>query len=137
MEVRANVTLQEKVKYVGKAHTNHTVQIDYYPPFGTDDGFTSTELILVSLASCSGHAIQAILGKMQKTIDAFEIDAVGNRRDEHPTVFTDIKVIYKIKGRNLDEESVKRAINIAEEKICPVWAMLKPSVKIDWELILN
>ncbi len=129
-EVRANVTLQSKMLMVGRGHTGHEVRIDYLPPLGDDDGFMSTELLLVSLASCSGHTVLTLLRKMGKTIEGLEVQAVGQRRDEHPTVFTSVALHYDLKGSGLDASSVERAIALAEGKYCPVWAMLKGSVAI-------
>jgi putative redox protein len=136
-QVKATVTLKEKTQLVGKAHTTHQVVIDYIPPFGSDDGFMPTELLLTSLAGCSGHAIMFILNKMEKTIDDMEICAVGNRRDEHPTIFTDVELTYNLKGKNLDAASVERAISLAEEKYCPVWAMIKGNVNVTWKYNLS
>jgi putative redox protein len=136
-QVKATVTLQNKSQFIGKAHTDHEVKIDYIPPFGNDDGFMPTELLLTSLSACSGHAVLWILQKMEKTIDAMEINASGNRRDEHPTIFTDIELTYNLKGENIDAASVERAITLAEEKYCPVWAMIKGNVNVTWKYKIN
>ena len=130
--------LKGKMHLTGRGHAGHEVQIDYYPPLGEDNGFTSLELLMVSLASCSGHTVQFVLGKMGKKLDKLEVRAVGNRRmDNHPTVITDVALQFELAGEGLDEASVERAIRLAEETYCPVWAMLKNSVAVQWKYAIG
>jgi putative redox protein len=141
MNIELKVTvgdLQGQMQLTGKGHTGHTVPIDYTPPLGEDKGFTSLELLMVSLASCSGHTIQHLLGKMGKTLEKLEVHAVGNRRmDVHPTVLTKIELLYNLTGDRLDAASVEKAIKMAEETYCPVWAMVKNSVVVSWKYNIN
>lgn len=139
MEMKVRVgDLQSKMQLKGKGHTGHEVQIDYFPPLGDDNGFTPLELLMVSLASCSGHTIQLLLGKMGKTIEKLEVLAHGTRRmDEHPTIITDIELHFNLKGDKLDAPSVEEAISMAAEEFCPVWAMLKNNVAISWNYSIS
>lgn len=125
--------LQGKMQLTGKGHTGHEVRIDYTPPLGEDNGFTSLELLMVSLAGCSGHTVQYILGKMGKKLEKLEVHAVGKRRmDVHPTVLTAIELHFDLGGEALDAPSVEKAIKLSEETYCPAWAMLKNSVAVSW-----
>jgi putative redox protein len=135
-QVQATVTLQDKMTLIGQGHTPHTVQIDYLPPLGEDNGFMPTELLLTSLAACGGHTLLTLLRRMGKTITGMEVRAVGQRRDEHPTVFTSIALEFHLRGDDLDATCVERALALSEEKYCPVWAMLKPSVPITASYVL-
>lgn len=136
-EIKTNVVLLEKTQLKGKGHTDHEVMIDYIPPLGNDDGFMPTELLLISLAGCSGHTVMFLLQKMGKTLEGLDVQAVGQRREEHPTVFTDIELQYCFKGDQLDAPTVEKAISLSEETYCPVWAMLKNSVSISWTYTIN
>jgi putative redox protein len=136
-EVKASISLTGNTVLKGKGHSDHEVQIDYIPPFGGDDGVMPMELLLISLAGCSCHSVLFLLRKMGKTVDGFDVHATGQRRDEHPTVFTGIELQFKLKGAALDAASVEKAIMLAEEKICPVWAMLKGSVPVTWKYTIN
>jgi putative redox protein len=136
-EIKTNVVLLEKTQLKGKGHTDHEVMIDYIPPLGNDDGFMPTELLLISLAGCSGHTVMFLLQKMGKTLEGLDVQAVGQRREEHPTVFTDIELQYRFKGGQLDAPTVEKAISLSEETYCPVWAMLKNSVSISWTYTIN
>ncbi len=139
--IELNVTvgdLQGKMQLTGKGHTGHTVAIDYTPPFGEDKGFTSLELLLVSLASCSGHTIQFLLGKMGKKLEKLSVHANGVRRlDTHPTLLTNIELRYALKGENLDAATVEKVIKMAEETYCPVWALIKNNTAVTWKYTIE
>lgn len=138
MQINVAVKLKgEKAQLVGVGHTSHQVQMDYLPPLGDDDGFMPTELLLVSLAGCSGHTVLTILRRMGRIVTGLEVRAVGQRRDEHPTVFTAIELHYDLQGDGLDAACVERAIALSEDKYCPVWAMLKGSVAISWRYTIR
>jgi len=131
-----NVTvgdLRGKMQLTGSGHTTARVAIDYPPPMGEDKGFSSLELLLVSLASCSSHSIQYVMSTMGMKLDDIKANAVGHRRlDQHPTLLTKIELTWEIRGKGLEEEKVRKAIQMAEEKFCPVWAMLKSGTEISW-----
>jgi putative redox protein len=135
MELNISVgDLKGKMQLTGRGHTGHEVAIDYTPPLGDDKGFTSLELLLVSLASCSGHTIKFLLDKMGKSVEKLDVKVIGKRRmDEHPTVVTNAHLKYELKGDGLDLATVEKAIKMAEEKYCPVWAMLRNNVCVTWE----
>ena len=141
MNIELKVTVNDlrgKMQLTGTGHTGHTVAIDYTPPLGEDKGFTSLELLMVSLASCSGHTIQFLLGKMGMPLDKLEVHASGVRRmDMHPTVLTDIALHYDLTGSGLDPASVEKAISMAEETYCPVWAMIKNNVSVSWKYTIH
>jgi uncharacterized OsmC-like protein len=64
--------------------------------------------------------------------------ATGQRQlDQHPTVLTSIVLSYEIKGPNLQAAVVEKAIQMAEDKYCPVLAMLKEQVEITWTFQLK
>jgi len=141
MNIELKVTvgdLQGKMQLTGKGHSGHTVAIDYTQPLGEDKGFTPLELLMVSLAGCSGHTLQFLLGKMGKPLSKLEVHAIGDRRmDAHPTVLTSIELQFTLAGNGLDAASVEKALKMAEETYCPVWALLKNTVAVSWKYTIN
>jgi putative redox protein len=129
--------LKGKMQLTGCGHTEARVAIDYPPPMGEDTGFTSLELLMVSLASCSSHSIQYVMSTMGMELQDITASAVGKRRvDQHPTVLTQIELTWALKGKGLEQAQVEKAIRMAEEKYCPVWAMLRKEVEISWKVQL-
>ena len=121
---------KSKMAFAGQGHTGDTVAIDYVPPLGDDQGIMPLELLLISLAACSGATVATLLGRMQQKLGGLEVRATGERRDEHPTVFTGIRLEFKVRGSGIDRASVEKAMALSEAQFCPVWAMLKPAVPI-------
>ena len=108
----------------------HAVTIDYpLEPGQPVEGLTPLKLLLASLAGCAGNTVPLLLAKRGQPVRGLEITARGLRRDEHPTVFTRIDVEFVLHG-DLDAEVVEHCIALADEKLCPVWAMLRPATAI-------
>lgn len=122
--------INQKVKFEGNSGNNPSVIVDYTPPYGDNEGYTSLQLFLLSLCSCSGTALIFLLRKMQKTITGFSVNASGERREEHPTYFKSINLEFNINSPNVTDEDVKKAIDLSEEKFCPVWGMIKNTVPV-------
>ena len=99
---------------------------------GRDEGMKPTDLVLVGLAGCSSMDIVSILKKKKQNIKDYRVNVTGERAEDHPRVFTKISIIYEIKGENIDEQAVKRAVELSKDKYCSVWAMLKNAVDIEW-----
>lgn len=128
----AQVRWTEKLHFRGQAERDQVVAIDHAPPLGDGNGIKPMELLLMSLASCSAQTVISLLQKMRQDVRGFTVKAEGARRAEHPAVFTEIRLAFEIEGNDLSAEAVEKAIRKSEEKYCPVWAMLKPGVKISF-----
>jgi putative redox protein len=87
-------------------------------------------MLLSSLAVCSGSTLALVLGKLQQPFSGLEVRARGLRSDTHPTVLTEISLAFVLRGPSIDSEAVQQALTTAEERLCPVWAMLKPGTCI-------
>ena len=87
-ELTAVATLiNHKVKFSGISRDNEEIIIDYVKPVGDGDGYTSLELFLISLATCSGTSVLSLLRRMQKDVSGLKVSACGERREVHPTYF--------------------------------------------------
>ena len=130
-ELNAHITLKkQKVHFVGEAGTHSPINIDYCPPLSAGEGYTSLELLLLSLASCSASTIVALLRKMKKDVAAFAVESRGIRREQHPTAFEKIYLSFDLTSNDAVKSDIEKAVKLSEELYCPVWAMLKQSVEI-------
>ncbi len=123
--------LNDKLHFSALVENNEPISIDYTPPLGDNLGYTSLELLLLSLSSCVGSAVLTFLRRMKKTITGCEINAKGIRREEHPTCFKNIIITINLNSSDTTDEDLEKVIQLAEEKYCPVWAMLKGNVEIE------
>ena len=95
-----------------------------------EKGLKPMELLLVSLAGCSGVDVYTILKKKRQKVEDVEIEVKGFRRDAHPRVYESIKINYRIKG-DVEPKAVEQAIKLSLDKYCSVHAMLKNSCEIE------
>ena len=106
------------------------VRMDYpMAPNETTTGPTPLTMLLASLAACSLNSVQVILKKMQQPVEILQVEARGTRRTEHPTLLTDIELEFTV-NRGVDQAAMARALQLSEERLCPVWNMLKASTPI-------
>ena len=109
----------------------HVVEMDYpFPPGHKTEGPTPLEMILASLAVCSGSTLALVLGEMKEPLEGLKVEARGQRSEQHPTVLTEISLEFTLRGPGLKAGPVQQALSVAEERLCPVWAMLKQGTPI-------
>ncbi|HMQ77989.1 MAG TPA: OsmC family protein [Ignavibacteria bacterium] len=82
------------------------------------------QLLLQSLAGCTMMDCVLIISKSRKKIDKFWVDVAAEESEGHPKIFEKIHLTYNFLGAGLDDEIIKRAISLSEEKYCRVHAML-------------
>ena len=129
--MKAFIKQIEGISFVGKTDSNHWVTIDGPKEFyGSKAAPRPKELLLLSLGSCTGSDVAAILIKKKINLTNFELNLNAEVAKEHPKVFTKIHIEYIFQGKNLDSKELKRAIDLSQNKYCPVTQMLKSSVKI-------
>lgn len=93
-------------------------------------GVSGADLLPMSLIGCSVWDVIAILRKQRQQVMKLEVSADSVRDDEPPWRFREIHILYKITGRALNPERVRRAIDLAEQKYCGVYATLRDVVEI-------
>ena len=109
----------------------HAVTMDYpRQPGEPVAGFTPLQLLLASLAGCSANTLALLLRRAEQPFTGLEVHARGQRREEHPTVLTEIVLEFAIHGAGVNPAVVERSLSVAEERICPVWSMLKDGTPI-------
>jgi putative redox protein len=129
-ELSAKVVFQEKVRFAGQVRSKPPAVIDYLPPLSHGAGLMPLELLLLSLAGCSGQTVIGLLRMMEQPVQGLEVKACGQCRHERPTIFTSIGLEFVVHGADIDPALVARAMALAEERYGPVWAMLKAGTKI-------
>lgn len=101
-----------------------------------DDATSPMQALLLALGACTGMDVVSILTKMRQPVEDFFVEVSGERRDEHPRVFTAVELVYHLRG-DLDEAKVRRAIELSETRYCPVGAMLRPAVPMGSRFVID
>ena len=99
-------------------------------------GLKASDMLLMSAAACSTYDVVNILIKQRAPLESLEVRCTGEQENEPPKRFTHIHLHYQFRG-DLDQEKVKKAIHLSQDKYCTVLNTLRGSVEItsDWEII--
>ena len=71
-----------------------------------------------------------ILKRQRQEVTGLEINVTGTRRKKDPRYYDRIEIEYIVRGRNLRESAVRRAIELSEQKYCSVRGIFRPEVKV-------
>jgi putative redox protein len=93
-------------------------------------GATPMELQLVALGGCTAMDTISILRKMRLDVTEYDVTLTSERAEEHPRVYAAIRLTHLLRGRDVPESQVRRAIELTMTRYCPVFAMLSPGVAI-------
>jgi len=99
-------------------------------------GPSPTESILAALAACTAMDVDSILRKKRQPASSYRIAVTGQKRDEHPQLYTSIVVEHQVMG-DVEPEAVRRAVELSATTYCPVSAMLSHSVRIEHRFRLS
>lgn len=131
--LKAKVTYVDGMQFVGEADSGNAIIMDADPESGgKNTGLRPMELLLIGIGGCSGMDIVSILKKKKQIISGLEINVNGQKAESYPQKFTGIDIEFIIKGKNISEEAVKRAVQLSMEKYCSVKASLEGSANINY-----
>jgi putative redox protein len=99
-------------------------------------GFGPKAMLLSALAACSGIDVVEVLEKMRVPFADLEIEVEAGQTEEHPRVFKDIHINYKVKTGEENKQKVQKAIDLSLDKYCGVAAMLKKNSNIYYTISL-
>ncbi len=128
VEARAQWTDQER--FLGIATSGHAIVIDA----ATEKTANSPmELVLIGLCGCTASDVVSILRKKREPFTSLEVRAQAERTPNPPSVYTEIKLIYRVGGK-VSRKAVEDAVRLSKEKYCSVSAMLEKTAKIAVEI---
>src|SRR5438270_7780844 len=125
----AKTTWIEKQRFDGIASSGHRIVVDG----DKEAGNSPMELVLIGLCGCTGYDVVSILKKKREPFTSLEVRAEADRAAGPPSVYTDIRLIYRVGGK-VSHKSVEDAVKLSEEKYCSVSAMLQKTAKITFEI---
>ena len=115
----------------------HTLTLDAPQSDGAPfDGFMPGDMLLTALAGCSGIDVVNILKRMRQQVAGVEISVKGRQNPDPPWTWEDIEIHYTIRGSDLKEHLVRRAINLSENKYCSIGATISGRARITSEFAI-
>ncbi len=104
---------------------------------GGEKGLRPMELLLASVAGCSGVDVVLILQKMRVPFTDLRIQIRGERREEHPRVYRKVHITYHVWGRDLSRKDVERAVELSLSKYCSASATVAAHAEITYDIQLH
>lgn len=130
--MNATVEWKGRMSFTGAADSGFSLNLGAMPDVGGDnDGFRPMELMALSLAGCTAMDVISILNKKRQPVSAFQVRVQAERAEEHPKVFTRAVIVYRVTGQGVQEEALRRAIELSAERYCPAQAMLGQVMPIE------
>jgi putative redox protein len=130
-DVRSDIVFKEGMRFDGvSGRAGKSVAMDFADEGQALDGFTPLELLLTSLAGCSGQVSIGLLKRMGQEVKDLTVHARGTKKEIHPKVLTSIELEFEFRGGKLEAAAVQKALDLSEERFCPVWAMVKCAAPI-------
>lgn len=128
--------------FIGRDSFGHVVMAGSWPK-DNDNEWTEwkalkpSDMLVLSLASCSAYDVVMILKRQRQDITAVYISADATQAPEPPYQFTHIHLHYTIKGNDLDPNKVERAIDLSENKYCSVAATIKGVTELSHTFVIE
>jgi putative redox protein len=136
--MQATIKWVDGVMFVGETGSGHAVVMDGPPDHGGRNlGIRPMEMILLGVGGCSSFDVVQILQKGRNDIVSCVTEVCAERVDAIPSVFSKIHLHFVVKGHDLKESAVERAVKLSAEKYCSATIMLGKTVAIshDFEVI--
>ncbi|AOH55023.1 OsmC family protein [Peribacillus muralis] len=132
--MKTNIKWTGDLAFSGTTPSGHEVKMDAAEDVGgQNSGARPTELLLQSLAGCTGIDIVMILKKMRLEPLSFQMEIDGTRAEENPKRFTHYHIHYLLEGE-LPEDKVVRAIRLSKDTYCSVYHSLNASMAVSYSI---
>ena len=128
--IEAKTIWTDKDRFLGEASSGHAVMLDTGE---VKTASTPIELVLIGLCGCTASDLVGILRKKREPFTGLEVVAQAERAGDHPKVYTQIKLIYRVRGK-VAHKAMEDAVRLSKEKYCSVSAMLEKTAKIEFEI---
>ena len=123
-------TGEDSQMFLGRDSFGHTIMAGSWPKDDNEKwqewkAIKPSDLLLLSLASCSAYDVVMILKRQRQPLTNLYVNVDGTQAAKPPYQFTTIHLHYIVEGDELDPSKVEHAINLSEEKYCSVAATIR------------
>ena len=136
--MKTKIKWMQDVSFKGSSESGHEVVLDGPEELGGKGlGMRPMEMMLIGMGGCTSFDVVTILKRSRQQITGCIAEIEAIRADEIPKVFTSIHIHFLIKGIDLQEKAVERAIELSANKYCSASIMLGKSVKITHDFVIT
>lgn len=119
--MQGQVTWVNGVTFVGEAGSGNSVVMEGGQK---NNGIRPMEMILLGVGGCASYDVVGILEKTRQDVVSCHVELKGHRPDAVPAPFEKIEMEFVVRGRNIKEKQVARAVELSAEKYCSASIML-------------
>lgn len=131
MSMKTTIKWIDGMMMVGESASGHAVVMDGPEELGGKNlGIRPMEMLLLGMGGCTTIDVVSTLKKMREVVRDCHAEISAERADEHPKVFTKIHIHFVVKGTNLNEKKVAKAISLSADKYCSASIMLGKTAKV-------
>jgi len=135
--MKSTVTWTGNRAFEGKTEDGFSVAFGQSTDNSPKPGPSAMELVLMGAGGCSVYDVVSILEKGREDIDDVIVEMDADRSGDVPKVFTRIHMHFVVKGRNVSDVKVARAIDLSVDKYCSATRMLEKTAVVthDFEIV--
>ncbi|MEE9495681.1 MAG: OsmC family protein [Desulfobacterales bacterium] len=132
MAVQAQLKWIDGMQFIARAEDSPAVVIDNPESKG---GASPMQLVLIGIAGCTAVDVISIMQKKRAKITDFQVKITGERAEEHPRRYTNIRIEYVLSGKGIKPNAVEQAIKLSETKYCSAMASLNASFTSSYRIV--
>jgi len=111
--------------FVAETGSGHLITMDGAPDGGGRNlAPRPMETLLAGAGACTAYDVVLILKRGRHAVSGCELKVQADRAETDPKVFTRVNLHFTVRGRNLADAVVARAIALSHEKYCSATIML-------------
>jgi putative redox protein len=123
------------MSFLAQTGSGHLVAMDGAPEGGGNNlAPRPMEMVLLGAGGCTAYDVVLILKRGRHEVRGCEARLIAERAPADPKVFTRIEMNFTVRGRSLDREAVRRAVELSHSKYCSASAMLGKTAEITYTI---
>ncbi|CAC9529618.1 OsmC/Ohr family protein [Bathymodiolus heckerae thiotrophic gill symbiont] len=136
--MKSTVRWIDGMMMVGESASGHAIVMDGPEDLGGKNlGIRPMEMLLLGMGGCTTVDVVSTLKKMREIVNDCRVEISADRADEHPKVFIKIHLHFIIKGENLNEKKVAKAVSLSADKYCSASIMLGKTATVTHNFTIN
>ncbi|MFP4370432.1 MAG: OsmC family protein [Candidatus Kapaibacterium sp.] len=129
------LSLDGKMRIKGTNELGLETYFDTNPNVGGENtAATPMEVMLQAMAACAFMDTVSILRKKRKQVDNLEIEVHGERKKEHPKMFTKVHMKFILTSPDSELSDLERSIYLSQTTYCGASALFQAAgCEVSWE----
>lgn len=138
--MKASLTFTKGFEFKASIRDHHLIMDTQAAAGGQNQGPSPKELLLASIAGCTGMDMAALCRKYKIQVDSFDLEIEAETTEKHPKVFREINLIFDFKISNVSDDQIdklRQSAYLSMTKLCGVSAMVNSVSPIYYTLRIN